>query len=54
MAIYFVGDIQGCFSELSLLLEQVKFKSPLYAAASKGIHPEETEHDPNESVGHGV
>ena len=25
MAIYFVGDIQGCFSELSLLLEQVKF-----------------------------
>jgi len=25
MAIYFVGDIQGCFSELSLLLKQVKF-----------------------------
>lgn len=25
MAIYFVGDIQGCFSELSLLLKKVKF-----------------------------
>lgn len=25
MAIYFVGDIQGCFSELSLLLKQVEF-----------------------------
>ena len=25
MAIYFVGDIQGCFSELTALLKQVKF-----------------------------
>lgn len=25
MAVYFVGDIQGCFSELSLLLKKVQF-----------------------------
>lgn len=25
MAIYFIGDIQGCFSELTLLLNQVEF-----------------------------